>query len=207
MTSSNRRARLRGSTWRRGHIKCVSRRTACKNRSPWRSAMELPVTCGFLFSNTGVPDQKPMPLTRRSLFRFIPFGAAMLRARAADMIIRSARPEDFEMSLDGFNTWITPVERFFVRTHVYTPRVDAAQWQLRVEGEVSTPLSLSLRDLREFPRAELVSVLECAGNGRGLFEPPVAGLQWKYGGVGNARWTGVRLMDVLNKAGYKSSAT
>ena len=52
--------------------------------------------------------------------------AGVMPLRAADMIIRSARPEDFEMPLDGFNTWITPVERFFVRTHVYTPKVDIA---------------------------------------------------------------------------------
>lgn len=122
------------------------------------------------------------------------------------MIVRSARPEDFEMGPDGFTTWITPVERFFVRSHVYTPKVDVEHWQLRVEGEVATPLTLSLADLRQFPKAGLISVLECAGNGRGFFEPPVAGLQWKYGGVGNARWTGVRLLDVLQKAGYKPSA-
>ena len=109
--------------------------------------------------------------SRRGVLKLIPGAAAMLRLRAADMIIRSARPEDFEMPLDGFNTWITPTERFFVRTHVYTPKVDLAGWQLRVEGEVAQPLSLSLADLREFPRAELVSVLECAGNGRAFFRP------------------------------------
>ncbi len=130
----------------------------------------------------------------------------MLRLRAADMIIRSTRPEDFEMPLDGFGTWITPVERFFIRTHVYTPKVEASQWQLRIEGKVATSLTLNLSELREFPRAELVSVLECAGNGRGFYQPTVAGLQWATGAVGNARWSGVRLADVLQKAGYSPSA-
>ena len=147
-----------------------------------------------------------MLLNRRHLLKLFPVGAATLRLQAADMIVRSARPEDFEMPLDGFNTWITPVERFFVRTHVYTPKVDPARWQLRVGGEVANPLTLSLADLREFPRAELVSVLECAGNGRAFFRPTVAGLQWEYGSVGNARWTGVRLVDVLRKAGYQAAA-
>src|SRR6266436_1904850 len=147
-----------------------------------------------------------MPPSRRCVLKLIPAAAGMLRLRAADMIVRSARPEDFEMPLDGFNTWITPTERFFVRTHVYTPKVDPAHWQLRVEGEVAQPLTLSLADLREFPRAELVSVLECAGNGRAFFRPTVAGLQWEYGSVGNARWTGARLVDVLKKAGYQASA-
>jgi len=132
--------------------------------------------------------------------------SGILRLRAADTIVLSARPQDFEMPLDGFNTWITPTERFFVRTHVYTPKVDPAHWQLRVEGEVAQPLTLSLADLREFPRAELVSVLECAGNGRAFYRPTVAGLQWENGSVGNARWTGVRLIDVLKKAGYQGAA-
>jgi DMSO/TMAO reductase YedYZ molybdopterin-dependent catalytic subunit len=130
----------------------------------------------------------------------------MLPLRAADMIVRSKRPEDFEMPLDGFSTWLTPVERFFVRTHVYTPKVEMGQWQLRVEGKVGSALSLSLAELREFPRAELVSVLECAGNGRGFYQPAVAGLQWANGAVGNARWTGVRLADVLKKAEYSPTA-
>jgi sulfite oxidase len=146
-----------------------------------------------------------METTRRSLLKLIPV-AGLLRLHAADMVVRSARPEDFEMALDGFNTWITPTERFFVRTHVYNPTVDGARWQLRVEGEVATPLSLSRADLAEFPRAELVSVLECAGNGRAYYRPAVSGLQWEYGAVGNARWTGIRLLDVLKRAGYKGSA-
>lgn len=146
-----------------------------------------------------------MQSSRRSFLCMIP-AAGLMPLRAADMIIRSARPEDFEMPLDGFNTWITPVERFFVRTHVYTPKVDIASWRLRVEGEVKTPLTLSLADLQGFPRAELVSVLECAGNGRAFYEPTVAGLQWKYGAAGNARWAGVRVADVLKRAGYSPSA-
>ncbi len=147
-----------------------------------------------------------MHANRRSFLRLIPAAAGMLRLRAADMIIRSTRPEDFEMPLDGFATWITPVERFFIRTHVYTPKVEASQWQLRIEGKVATSLTLSLSELREFPRAELVSVLECAGNGRGFYQPTVAGLQWATGAVGNARWSGVRLADVLKKSGYSPSA-
>jgi sulfite oxidase len=146
-----------------------------------------------------------MRTTRRSLLKLIS-AAGMLPLRAADMIVRSARPEDFEMPLDGFNTWITPMDRFFVRTHVYTPRVDQTRWQLRVEGQVANPLSLSLADLKAFPPADLVSVIECAGNGRAFYQPNVAGLQWEYGGVGNARWTGVRLADVLKKAGYSTTA-
>ena len=58
---------------------------------------------------------------------------------------------------------------------------------------MANALTLTMEDLKKLPRVELVSVLECAGNGRGLYEPTMAGLQWEYGSVGNARWAGVRL--------------
>lgn len=120
------------------------------------------------------------------------------------MIVRSTRAEDFEMPLEGFlEGYITPVERFFVRSHHFVPTVNAPAWKVKVEGHVGTPLDLSMDDLKKLPRVELVSVLECAGNGRGLYEPSMPGLQWTYGGVGNGRWAGVRLADVLKQAGAK----
>ena len=125
---------------------------------------------------------------------------------SGEMLVRSARPEDLEMPLSGFSDYITPIDRFFVRSHVYTPRIDIGQWRLKVEGEVTSSLTLSIDDLRRLPSVELVSVLECAGNGRSFYEPSVAGLQWGHGAVGNARWRGVRLADVLNRAGLKASA-
>ena len=123
-----------------------------------------------------------------------------------DMLVRSVRPEDLEMPLSGFSDYITPIEHFFVRTHVYAPKVDLNSWRLRVEGEVETPLTLGMEDVKKLPQLEQVSVVECAGNGRGLYEPPVPGLQWVTGAVGNARWRGVRLADVLKRAGVKASA-
>jgi sulfite oxidase len=124
-----------------------------------------------------------------------------------DMLVRSARPLDLEMPLSGFTDYITPIDRFFVRTHVYTPRVDIGQWRLTVDGEVASNLTLTLDDLRKMPSVELVSVLECAGNGRGFYEPSMPGLQWGNGAVGNGRWRGVRLADVLKRAGLKTSPT
>ena len=61
-------------------------------------------------------------------------------------------------------------------------------------------------ELRKFPTVELVGVLECAGNGRGFYQPGVTGLQWTHGAAGNARWRGVRLAEVLKKAALKPSA-
>jgi DMSO/TMAO reductase YedYZ molybdopterin-dependent catalytic subunit len=84
--------------------------------------------------------------------------------------------------------------------------VNAAEWSLKVDGAVERSLTLTMADLKKLPRVELVGVLECAGNGRGFYEPKVAGTQWAYGAVGNGRWVGARLHDVLQKAGIKDSA-
>lgn len=148
-----------------------------------------------------------MNLARRDFF--LVAAGALLRAEdrvKRDMLVRSTRPEDLEMTLAGFSDYITPIEHFFVRTHVYVPTVNASEWRLKVEGEVSTPLTLPMEELKKLPPVELVSVVECAGNGRGSYEPSVPGLQWASGSVGNARWSGVRLADVLKRAGVKDSA-
>lgn len=123
-----------------------------------------------------------------------------------DMIVRSVRPEDLEMPPAGFGDYITPIEHFYVRTHVYVPDVKLQDWRLKVEGEVQTPLTLTIEDLRKMPSTELVGVLECAGNGRSFYNPPVAGAQWANGAVGNGRWRGVRLADVLKRAGIRQNA-
>jgi DMSO/TMAO reductase YedYZ molybdopterin-dependent catalytic subunit len=84
--------------------------------------------------------------------------------------------------------------------------VDVATFRLLVRGHVNTALSLSLADLLMMPRFELAAVNQCSGNSRGLFQPRVAGGQWQNGAMGNARWTGVRLRDVLDRAGVKAGA-
>ena len=100
-----------------------------------------------------------MNIPRRTFFLL--FAGALLRADdrpKRDMLVRSVRPEDLELPLSGFADYITPIERFFVRTHVYVPTVDVAQWHLMVEGEVTTPLALTIEDLKRLPSVELVSV-------------------------------------------------
>src|SRR5438876_6608213 len=114
------------------------------------------------------------PLSRRAFFRSATALAAALAGRAADrpkrdMIVRSVRPEDLEMPLDGFNSWITPIERFFVRYHMSKPSVNLASWRLSIQVEVSSPLELTMDELKKLPAVEVVSVLECAGNGRAFY--------------------------------------
>ncbi|HEX4892019.1 MAG TPA: sulfite oxidase [Hyphomicrobiaceae bacterium] len=105
---------------------------------------------------------------------------------------------------------ITPEACFFVRNNGTVPAVvsDLAEdWVLTVDGEVRRPFSLSLRELRErFEVVDEIAVLECAGNGRSAIQPATDGLQWGYGAVGCARWTGVRLADLLKAADVLPSA-
>jgi sulfite oxidase len=121
------------------------------------------------------------------------------------LLVRSLRPPDYETPVALLDSWITPVEHFYVRSHLPVPTVDAASWTLQVEGEVQTPATLSLEDIRRMPSASLTATLECAGNGRAFYEPPVAGVQWTKGAVGTARWTGVRMADVLKRAGVRNT--
>jgi DMSO/TMAO reductase YedYZ molybdopterin-dependent catalytic subunit len=113
---------------------------------------------------------------------------------------------DAETPLDQFTSYLTPNDLFFVRHHWVPTDVDAASWTLSVDGAVKTPLKLTLADLRAMPRADATCVLQCAGNGRALHTPPVPGVQWRYGAVGNARWTGVRVRDLLERAGLDPAA-
>jgi DMSO/TMAO reductase YedYZ molybdopterin-dependent catalytic subunit len=95
-----------------------------------------------------------------------------------------------------------------VRWHwaVIPTEIDVDKFRLTVRGSVATPLSLSLKDILAMPRFEIAAVNQCSGNSRGLFQPRVPGAQWANGSMGNALWTGVRLKDVLDRAGVKPGA-
>ena len=122
------------------------------------------------------------------------------------LVIRSIRPPDYESPVALLDAWLTPIDNFYVRSHLPVPTtLDPSAWTLQVEGEVATPLTLTLDELRKLPSASLTMTLECAGNGRAFYDPPVAGIQWGKGAVGTARWTGVRLADVLKRAGVRGT--
>jgi DMSO/TMAO reductase YedYZ molybdopterin-dependent catalytic subunit len=122
------------------------------------------------------------------------------------LIARSVRPPDYETPVALLDSFITPVEHFYVRSHLPVPPApDAASWRLAVEGEVTTPLILTMDELRRMPSTTVTMTLECAGNGRAFFDPPVAGIQWTKGAVGTARWTGVRMADLLKRAGVRDT--
>lgn len=84
--------------------------------------------------------------------------------------------------------------------------MDLATFRCTVRGHVNKEVSLSMADILALPRFEIAAVNQCSGNSRGLYEPRVAGAQWENGAMGNAKWTGVRLRDLLDHVGVKAGA-
>jgi len=125
------------------------------------------------------------------------------------MILQRTRPPLLETPFEVFDHGVfTPNDRFFVRWHwaVIPTEVDVDKFQLAVHGNVNQPVSLSLQDLMKLPQVEIAAVNQCSGNSRGFFQPRVAGGEWANGAMGNARWTGVTLKSVLDKAGLKAGS-
>ena len=125
------------------------------------------------------------------------------------LIRRSFRPPNFETPLADLAAPLTDNGAFFVRYHLTViPRIDPDGWRLQVSGaSARRALTLSLAELRSgFEQVEVVAVNQCAGNRRGLFTPRVPGVQWGGGAMGNARWRGVRLREVLQRAGVAADA-
>jgi len=145
--------------------------------------------------------------------------AAVLAAEDAQVLValggkrpliqRTFRPPNFETPLADLVAPFTRNDAFFVRYHLSViPRVNVESWRLQIGGpSAQRPFSLSLRDLQSgFEHVSLAAVSQCSGNRRGLFSPRIAGVQWGNGAMGNARWTGVRLRDVLQRAGVAADA-
>jgi DMSO/TMAO reductase YedYZ molybdopterin-dependent catalytic subunit len=127
----------------------------------------------------------------------------------AGMILQRTRPPLLETPMEVFDRGVfTPNDQFYVRWHwaVIPNSVDVNSFRLSVRGHVEQALSLSIDDLLRLPRVELAAVNQCSGNSRGFFLPRVTGAQWAHGAMGNAKWTGVRLKDVLDRAGVKGGA-
>src|SRR5712691_5084114 len=126
------------------------------------------------------------------------------------LILLTTRPPQLETPFSVFNEGLlTPNDAFFVRYHLsqVPTSIDPEQFSLEIKGRVNSPLKLSLDDLKKnFEPTEIVAVNQCSGNGRGFSNPRVAGGQMGNGAMGNARWKGVRLKDVLNNAGVSSGA-
>ena len=125
------------------------------------------------------------------------------------MIGLTSRPPQLETPISVLNeNVITPNDAFFVRYHLagIPLEIDPDQFSVEIKGKVNRPMTLSLTNIKKMPVTEIVAVTQCSGNSRGFFEPRVAGGQLGNGAMGNARWTGVPLQTVLDKAGIQQGA-
>lgn len=110
------------------------------------------------------------------------------------------------MPLEALRYDVTPTGLHYLLVHFDIPHVDAGKWRLRVEGLVSEPLELSLRQVRRRPRKTLQVMMECAGNGRALLHPRPVSQPWLDGAIGHAAWTGTSLRGLLDEAGLSKEA-
>src|SRR2546429_1063139 len=124
----------------------------------------------------------------------------------AGLIIRQKEPKNLEAPFDRIDSYLTPTELFYIRSHFATPHLDRASYQLRIDGAVRRPFALSYAELRGMRSETRVATLECAGNSRVFLVPQVQGAQWELGAAGNAEWTGVPLRALLERAGIEDAA-
>jgi sulfite dehydrogenase len=125
------------------------------------------------------------------------------------MIGLTSRPPQLETPFAVFDeNLITPNDAFFVRYHLADVPldIDPDKFSVEIKGKVDKPAKLSIADIRKMPTVELVAVNQCSGNSRGFFLPRVAGGQLGNGAMGNARWKGVSLKAVLDRAGVQAGA-
>ena len=123
-----------------------------------------------------------------------------------ELVRQGGIPQNLATPLAYFDRLITPTAVFFVRSHFGPPALDRTR-KTTFDGLVTTPLTLGVAELRaSFPEVTVTAMLQCAGNGRALQKPRVPGVQWVHGAMGQASFTGVRLKDVLAKAGVTKEA-
>lgn len=132
---------------------------------------------------------------------------ACQRAIEEGLVVHRAHPLNCETSIPALiGGVVMPNAHFYVRNHFQMPMLDPSTWRLEVGGLVERPQSLSLGNLRNMRSKTLVVTLECAGNGRTGFEPRIEGEKWELGAVSTAEWTGVPLVEVLDRAGATAGA-
>src|SRR5258708_39207468 len=126
--------------------------------------------------------------------------------RSIGLITRQTEPRVLETPLNKVDSFLTPTELFYVRSHSPAPKLDAKSYRLRIDGAVRNPFSLTYDQLRQMPAVTRTALLECAGNSRVFLVPQARGAQWELGAVGTAEWTGVSLFDLLKQAGLEDDA-
>ena len=110
------------------------------------------------------------------------------------------------LPLEALRYPVTPVGLHYLLIHFDIPAVDVGSWRLEIGGRVTRPLSLSLDDVKARPAQTLAVTMECAGNGRALYEPRALSQPWLFEAVGTAEWTGTPLAPILAEAGIGDDA-
>jgi DMSO/TMAO reductase YedYZ molybdopterin-dependent catalytic subunit len=124
------------------------------------------------------------------------------------MVVHRAHPLNCETSIPALlGGVVMPNARFYMRNNFGMPRLDATNFRLTVGGLVERSQSFTIRDLQNMRSKTQVVTLECAGNGRAMFERPTVGEKWGLGAVSTAEWTGVPLVEILDRAGLRQTAT
>lgn len=156
----------------------------------------------------------PIPFIKLLPDGMIPIALAQGGSRTLDgkegLTLLSERPLNAETPAHLLDDLITPARHMFVRNNGVPPDVGEVSdetWQLKIDGEVDVKRSFSIAELKSgFEAVTLQLQMECGGNGRRYFSPGASGNQWSFGAIACPEWTGVRLRDVLNACGLKSSA-
>jgi DMSO/TMAO reductase YedYZ molybdopterin-dependent catalytic subunit len=161
-------------------------------------------TCARVVASGGCTSSPPD--LEASVPAVEPEGACQ-HAIEAGLVVHRAHPLNCETSVPALiGGVVMPNAHFYVRNHFQIPAVERSAWRLEVGGLVERPQILSWRDLQQMPSQTLVVTLECAGNGRSNLVPRVEGEQWDLGAVSTAEWTGVPLVEVLDRAGIRAGA-
>jgi DMSO/TMAO reductase YedYZ molybdopterin-dependent catalytic subunit len=181
----------------------MDRRLSRRDAFKLAAAGSVPLLTGLRF---GASAAHAGPLVA-GIVKDLPGGVLIPRGTNAEMNWASMAGIDY----------LTPVDRFFVRNHTATTFVNPATWRLEVFGtglrgrpSRGKGHQFSLKDLDRLPRETIDAFVECAGNGRSYFGTqegtPAPGTQWGLGGIGVARWTGVPLRELLDRAGVRADA-
>lgn len=138
--------------------------------------------------------------------------SGVVKPVSSDLMEDAGTGLDYGTRPDRMPGMLTPVDRFFVRSHSPTPSIDVAGWALHIGGDAAgRPASVGYDELcHRFPQVSIERTLECAGNRRVLFGEELGttfdGTQWGRGAISSAEWTGVRLRDLLAGVGVAADA-
>ena len=178
-----------------------------------RSGVVDPERRGFL-KKTGLASVAALVGTSIPFYRNLPSGFVPAAYAQGDVLVGkdgltllNDRPVNAETPPEFLDDPITPTSRHFIRNNGLPPEdADPSTWTLTVDGLVDSSMELTIADLKsQFEVVTMALTIECGGNGRAFFDPPAKGNQWTYGAVACSEWTGVRLKDVLEKAGVQSN--